>query len=67
MHLEASFSFLGLPIQKLGMVEGQMGFSPTVRWPVSAHPALMWVVAGPGVGSQEILLYHRTVHPLIFS
>ena len=31
MHLEASFSFLGLPIQKLGMVEGQMGFSPIVR------------------------------------
>jgi len=32
MHLEASFSILGLPIQKLGMVEGQMGFSPTVEW-----------------------------------
>ena len=33
MHLEASFSFLGLPIPKLGMVEGQMGFSPTVDQP----------------------------------
>ena len=31
MYLDTSFSFLGLPIQKLGMVEGQMGFSPTVH------------------------------------
>ena len=57
MHLEASFSFLGLPIQKLGMVEGQMGFSPTVDWLLLPCVIFFYCVIVHYVDTENMLIF----------